>query len=140
MLKCTLLLFICFEIDALHFAEDSNIPLLIENDNAEPLEVKKGSNFTYECRVIKPEAQTRLMLFAWARYRGTDEENNVLFDDVQYSSTLTLVNVTEKDEDQWVCMVTNQRSLDYKVFNLTVVNDSGSTGTNNNPFTPANLC
>ena len=69
-------------------------------------------------------------MFGWARYRGTDENNKLLYEDFRYSIALTLVNVTEKDEDRWVCMVTNQGSRDYKVFNLTVFSDLDSRGTN----------
>ena len=59
------------------------------------------------------------MCFGWARYRGT-ENSRLVTADFRFSSTLALVNVTEDDEDQWVCMASNQKSQDYKVFNLDV--------------------
>ena len=100
--------------------ENFQIPIEIVNDNSAPLIAKDGSNFTYECRVNQPVSQSHAMCFGWARYRGT-EKGRLVTADFRFSSTLALVNVTEEDEDLWVCMASDQKSQNYKVFNLDVI-------------------
>lgn len=104
------------------FTEDSLIPPTIVNDNAEPLVAYIGSNFTYECRVLKPDLQHRIIYFAWMRYQGLDNNNNLVIAGIEQGSVLTLYNVTKKDEGQYVCLITNRVERDYKIFNLTVTN------------------
>ncbi|XP_067940614.1 fibroblast growth factor receptor 2-like isoform X2 [Watersipora subatra] len=100
--------------------EDGVIPPTIINDNLKPLVAYKGENYTYDCRILKPEEQNRLVYYIWGRYQGVDVNNALNLTDWKPGSTLELINVTEADEGEYVCFVTNMKSRDYRVFNLTV--------------------
>lgn len=106
------------------------IPPTIENDNAQPLTVYKGENFIYECRILKPELQNRLVYFIWGKFNGVNKSQNLLnLEILQRGSVLNLTNVTEEDSGEYACYVTNQKDTDYKVFNLSVISRAEITGT-----------
>lgn len=104
----------------IYWAAKSSVPPTIENDNDKPLVAYKGDNFTYDCRILKPKLQDRVVHYAWGRYKGVDGDN-LLVDFFEFSERLTFINLTEADEGQYVCYVTNQENRDLKIFNLTVL-------------------
>ena len=89
----------------------------------------EGDNVTITCKAISDS----LPHFQWLIFRpngslevldpGLDEEDYIWKSDNErwHGVHLLLVNVTQKDEREYVCMVGDDRGYDYQKFQLKVV-------------------
>lgn len=110
----------------LSVSSDTDIPLTIVNDNKEPLVAVIGTNFTYECRLLKAHMQDQLVYYHWFKVKEFNYSNNQYLTDDKWqnspasSPVLELTDVSPDDEGQYICSVQDNDDLDYKVFNVSV--------------------
>lgn len=103
---------------------EREFPLTVVNDNKEPLLADVGEDFSYECRLLKPELQDQLVTFHWFKLIKDNTTGDYTLDNKwQRNNTgqfLHISNIQLEDSGQYACYVQNSDKQDYKIFDVQV--------------------